>query len=269
MSEAVARWREFEKSLHSKGLAWALEYAPADLRWARSADHPHGARVEHLLPVDYLAFVAEAGYPVLGFDYYDRKGMSFLPPDPMAVLSTTVYDDDHGFPTGTGSGPTVCRHAFFAGYDLSDVSGYALAEDGVWLIEGSAVVEHMGSFTEWLPSALGELERRIAEPGCGEGVAPGRAADPHRLFDYSLESGAADRLPYSTPDLELSWVEDQSGTSYAYGLIDAGGRWRIPMGERFLGVRPFRDGVAEVIENAGDSSYSGPWTRIDTEGRAL
>ena len=64
----------------AKGLGWALVYAPADLRYPRMATHPHGARLDHLLPADYRAFVKEVGYPVLGFSYYDRQGTTFLPP---------------------------------------------------------------------------------------------------------------------------------------------------------------------------------------------
>ncbi|MFE7046676.1 hypothetical protein ACFU9X_47220 [Streptomyces atratus] len=96
MAEAVSRWREFEAALEAKGLGWALEYAPADLREARSAHNPYGARLDHLLPADYRAFVKEVGYPVLGFKYYDWHGRSFLPPEPMAVLSPMVYDPDSG-----------------------------------------------------------------------------------------------------------------------------------------------------------------------------
>ncbi|MCX4763979.1 hypothetical protein OG562_24060 [Streptomyces sp. NBC_01275] len=92
----------------------------------------------------------------------------------------------------------------------------------------------------------------------------------HRLFDYSL-SGRTDgaQPPYSAADLELSWVEKQDGAPCSYGLIGAEGRWRIPMGTRFLSVTPFRDGTAEVILNTDDASYDGPWTRIDTDGRIL
>ncbi|MEU4507611.1 hypothetical protein [Streptomyces sp. NPDC024089] len=198
--------------MEAKGLGCALEYAPAELRWARSADHPYGARLDHLLPADYRAFVKEVGYPVLGFKYYDWHGRSFLPPEPMAVLSPMVYDPSSGLPREAEGEPTTCRHAFFAGYDLSDVHGFALAEDGVWVIENSVVVEHVGSFTEWLQGELSELERHIADPGSGEDTDPDDAGDPHRLFEYSLEHDLSDRSPYSAADLELSWVENQAGS---------------------------------------------------------
>ncbi|MEW2634478.1 hypothetical protein AB0903_23275 [Streptomyces sp. NPDC048389] len=265
MTDIVSRWREFEHTLQAKGFGWALDHAPADLRWPRSATHPRGARLDHLLPADYRAFVKEVGYPVLGFSYYDRQGTTFLPPAAMSVLSVEIHDEEHGFPEAVEGAPTPCRHAFFAGYDLSDINGYALAEDGVWVVEDSAAIEYVGSFTEWLSGTLIDAEYRIAEPGFGADADPGEAADPHRLLGYSLEA-VLPRPAYSPADLELSWVEDQSDDPYSYGLIDAEGQWRIPMGRRYVEVRPFRDGVAEVRLPAEDGSYGGPWTRIDTEG---
>ena len=61
MNDAVGRWREFERILRERELDWALHYAPAQLRHARSPEHPAGARLEHLQPADYRAFVAEVG----------------------------------------------------------------------------------------------------------------------------------------------------------------------------------------------------------------
>ncbi|MEU4507615.1 hypothetical protein [Streptomyces sp. NPDC024089] len=94
------------------------------------------------------------------------------------------------------------------------------------------------------------------------------SADPHRLLDYSLEV-VLFRPPYSAADLELNWVEDQSYDPFSYGLIDTEGRWRIPMGQWFICVRPLRDGTAEVLLNTEDGSYGGPWTGIDTQGRSV
>ncbi|MBD0841507.1 WG repeat-containing protein [Streptomyces sp. TRM68416] len=122
--------------------------------------------------------------------------------------------------------------------------------------------------TEWLLGELTDVENRIAEPGFADDTDPDEAADPHRLLDYSLEA-VLSRPPYSAADLELNWVEDQSDSPYSYGLIDAEGRWRIPMGRRYVEVRPFRDGVAEVRLPAGDGSYGGPWVRIDTGGETV
>ena len=69
MSDLIGRWRRFEATLHEKGLGWGLHYAPRHLRWARRKAHPHGGELAHLLPEDYRAFVAEVGYPVVGFHY--------------------------------------------------------------------------------------------------------------------------------------------------------------------------------------------------------
>lgn len=268
----VDRWREFEAMLNARGLGWGLHYAPADLRWARSHEHAFGVRLDQLLPADYRAFVATVGYPVLGYQYYDREGFSFLPPQAMAALSPYVFDPEHEFLQAVDGAPTTCRHAFFTGYDLSEINGYALASDGVWVIEDSTAVESAGSFTEWLLSELDRQERRIEGLDVDQ-VAKLRAEnngedDPHRLLNYSL-GGTYDQAPYSPADLDLSWVEGQDGTPYSYGLVDASGRWRIPLGKRFLKVRPFRDGVAEVIGNVEGSNYSGPWRRIDADGRYL
>lgn len=278
MIDIAARWREFENTLHAKGLDWGLHHAPAQLRHARSTGHPRGARVEHLLPADYRAFVSEMGYPVVGFRYYDRAGISFLPPEAMASVSVELPDADGARPRAVDGEPTVCRHAFFAGYDLSDIEGYSFgpASDGsepaVWLVEGSLPREECGTFTEWLSDAIARLEARIANLDADR-VAEMREEnrdedDPHRLLDYSL-GGSYDQAPYTAADLDLAWVESQNSDPYSYGLVDATGAWLIPLGKRFLSVRPFRDGVAEVIVNAKASSYSGPWTRIRPDGSTI
>ena len=109
---AIDRWREFEAWLRARGLEWTVNYAPADLRWARSARHPLGSRYEHLLPADYRAFVAAVGYPV--FSHY-QDGFAFLPPEPMAVLSPGVWDPqiDDDLPEPTDTGPATCHRAFY------------------------------------------------------------------------------------------------------------------------------------------------------------
>ena len=53
------------------------------------------------------------------------------------------------------------------------------------------------------------------------------------------------------------------------GLIDAEGRWLIPMGRRFRSVTPFRKGLAKVILNDKRSSYEGPWVTIRPDGRQV
>ncbi|GGK98649.1 hypothetical protein Ppa06_66870 [Planomonospora parontospora subsp. parontospora] len=78
MIDIIGRWRAFEKTLRDREFDWGSHFAPAQLRYARSAEHPRGAGVDHLLPADYRAFVSEVGYPVIGFGYYDRDGISFF-----------------------------------------------------------------------------------------------------------------------------------------------------------------------------------------------
>lgn len=191
----------------------------------------------------------------------------------MARLSHDVHDRKFGFPSPVDDGPTVCRHAFFAGYDLSEINGFAFSDDGVWLVEDSTAVEQpAGTFTEWMLAEIDRLEQRVADLD-DEAVAEllqdnDGEADPHRLLDYSL-GGTYDQAPYSAADLELNWVQQQSGSPYSHGLVDAQGHWRIPLGKDYKSVRPFRDGVAEVIVDTEESTYNGPWHRIDPDGRFL
>ena len=73
--------------------------------------------------------------------------------------------------------------------------------------------------------------------------------------------------PADTAEESAVWlVERQEGSPYSYGLVDGAGTWLIPLGKRFRSVRPFRDGVAEVVLNDRTTSYAGPWSRIRTDG---
>lgn len=275
MIDLVSRWRGLERTLRDKGLGWGLRYAPAQLRHARSAEHPYGAELDHLLPADYRAFLAEVGYPVIGFRYYDRDGLSFLPVEAMAAISVNLPDAGDEWPEPVDGAPTRCLHAFFAGFDLSDIEGYSFgpANDGgepvVWRVERGGPVEECGTFTEWLHDEISRQEVRVAGLGATAVAELERENegedDPHRLLDYSL-GGSYDQAPYPPEDLELAWVESQDGMPYSYGLVDGTGAWLIPLGNRFRSVRPFRGGVAEVILNVEDSTYAGPWTTIRPDG---
>lgn len=272
MSETEQRWRAFEKQLTATGLRWALHYAPAHLRWTRHKRHPRGASFS-ALPDDYRAFVAAVGYPVVGFGYYDAQGITLVPPEAMASLSVELADPEGEFPEARAHEPTACRYAFFAGFDLADVEGWAFGPDGaVWLVEGGSVREPVGSFGEWLAGKLGDIERRIADSDEATRASwrddNDDETDPHRLIDYSLDK-TYDVPPYTPEDLTLAWVEHQDGSPYEYGLIDDAGNWHIPMGRRFYSVRPFRDGVAEVILNQPGNGYGGPWNRIRVDGTTV
>jgi hypothetical protein len=265
----IKQWRAFEQLLSDHDLSWGLHYAPADLRFARTPDHRYGA-VFDPLPEDYLRFVSEVGYPVLGFQYYDRSTFSFLPPEAMGGLSPWVADTEGNLPEAV-DGPTPCP-AFFAGFDLSEINGWAFGAGKVWSVEDSMLRDELGTFTEWLGEELTQWSTQItsADPAM---LAQLKAdddsdGDPHRLFDYSLESSEP-RPPYSQADLALHWVKDEAKDPYAYGLIDDDGKWLIRPSQRFLEIRPFRNGVAEVIVAGKDATYSGPWSRIDTTGTVI
>jgi hypothetical protein len=272
----VKRWRELEHALRAKDLGWGLHYAPADLRWARRADHPRGAEVTHLLPDDYRAFVSAVGYPVLGFCYYDSEGFSMLPAEAMEVASVGLFVDGNELPRDNTQARTRCTHAFFAGYELSDIEGFSFgpsADDEnqlvVWVVEGAQPREEAGSFTEWMTGELDRLHDKVRNMTPAD-IAAALAendgeTDPHRVIDYSLDK-TYDVPPYSKEDLALAWVEHQAGDPYDYGLIDGDGVWQIPLGKKFISVRPFRGGVAEVILNKDGADYSGPWTKIGITG---
>lgn len=272
MHEAIERWRTFESRMKERGLGFGLHYAPPHLRHARTLDAPRGATLDHLLPDDYRAFVAEVGYPMIGFHYYDRTGFSFLPPSAMAVHSVLLPTPDDEWPKPSKDSPVECFFAFFAAYDLSDVEGYAFGpseENGsvvVWLVERGGPSEEVGPFSEWLIGELDRIEKQMEgeDPSTLEKKCDGET-DPHRLIDYSLNK-TYDVAPYSATDSTLHWVESQNSDPYRYGLIDDDGRWRIPMGDRFKVVRPLRDGVAEVILNEEGATYAGPWKKIREDG---
>jgi hypothetical protein len=269
MIDLLGPWREFERVVHDRGLDWGLDYAPAQLRYARPEGHEYGVRLDHLLPADYRAFVAEVGYPVVGFKYYDRWGISFLPPEAMAYLSVDLPDPDEAWPEPVEGEPTVCLHAFFAGTDLSDIEGYSFgpAGDGgepvVWLVENGMPCEELGTFTEWFAGEIARLTEHAATFEPAPRQEDHEVADPHRLLDYSL-GGDYVQMPYTAADLELTWVESAEN-SYSYGLVDGTGAWLIPLGMRFREVRPFRDGVAEVVLDADP----GHWTKIRPDGTVV
>ncbi len=278
MIDVVNRWREFETSLQERGLAWGLHYAPAHLRYARPVGHRNGATLDHLLPADYRAFVAAVGYPVVGFRYYDREGLSFLPPEAMAAYSVEIPDPAGVWPPPNTGAPTVCRHAFFASFDLGEAEGYSFGPDDdgtlvVWLVEGGQPQETLGTFTQWLNAEITRLIEYVGDPTPDE-VAGMLAKnkdedDPHRLIDYSLNPDYA-VAPYSADDLRLHWVESQSTVPYSEGLIDdATGEWLIAPDTKFKRVRPFRAGVAEVILDTDETTYAGPWTRIRPDGSVI
>lgn len=261
MIEPVRRWRAFERVAHDLGLGWGIGRAQAWFRYARPAAHPFGARFGHLLPAAYREFVAEVGYPMVGYGYHDRGGISFLPPEAMARYSVEILGEDGDWPAPVAGEPTACRHAFFAGTDLAELDGYAFAPSPadarpvVWLVESGMAREPLAPFEEWLAEEADRLEQHTigyeAHP-----VEPG-AADPHRVFSYSLPDPEGGE--YEAADLRLAWVSE---AGRRFGLVQSG-EWLIGMTDRFREVRPFRGGVAEV------RLQTGRWTRITPDGRQL
>lgn len=268
--DVVGRWRELERVVRDRELGWGLHHAPADLRYARAEEHALGGRVDHLLPADYRAFVAEVGYPVVGFGYYDRRGISFLPPEAMARLSVDLPDPEDVWPEAVAGQPTPCLHALFAGSDLSEIDGFSFGPGQaggvvVWEVENGMPRKECGTFAEWLDGEVARLAEHATtwtpDPPFEGEEEEEPEEDPHRLLDYSL-GGHYGQAPYSAADLDLHWVESDvhSGT---WGLVDGAGTWLIPLGARFRDVLPFRDGVAEVVlEDAALDS----WVRIRTDG---
>jgi len=265
--DVVGRWRGLERVVQERKLDWGLNYAPADLRYVRSGEHAFGARLDHLLPDDYLAFVDAVGYPVVGFAYYDRLGISFLPPEAMAHLSVDLPDPDEVWPEAVEGQPTVCLHALFAGSDLSEIDGYSFGTGQagglvVWQVEEGMPRKECGTFTDWLDGEITRLTRHATTwtpVPLEDDEEP--EEDPHRLLDYSL-GGWYDQAPYSSADLGLHWVESDEHTD-TFGLIDDTGTWLIPLGARYRDVLPFRDGVAEVVL---DGAALDSWTEIRTDG---
>jgi hypothetical protein len=122
------------RALHGLMRAWTS---------ALQAGAPRGAVVEPLLPDAYRRFVAEVGYPVIGFGYGDRDGLTFLLPSPREVTSIALEDAQRGLPEDAAEAPVRCRFAFFAGWALSDLEGFAFGAAGagepvVWRVEGAA-----------------------------------------------------------------------------------------------------------------------------------
>lgn len=287
-SDLVTAWRDLERLLESRSLGWALHYLPAQLRVTRSRSNIRGTRYDHLLPGSYKHFVAEVGYPVLGFGYYCRQAWSFLPPEHIASLSANLPDPSGNFPKAGENEPTEALHAFFAGYDLSDIEGWSFApgrdesspggeEFVVWQVENGSARDPIGRFEVWMAGEIARLKALVEEfddDQIAEMEAENKGEDdPHRALDYSLES-SYELEPYAAGDLALHWVVHQSGTPYSYGLIDDEGTWHMPMGKLFDSVSPFRDGVARIVpyiewEDGPMPEGLGEWRTIDMSGKFL
>lgn len=155
-------WQTIVDTLNRFQLDDQIDASPADAGWridGEVPDHPNEDELTALLPADYLAFIAEQGYPLLAAPARLDYAFAFLPPLAMRQVSADIADnqDEVGF-------------VMFAGWNLSNVDGWAFGldpEDGdaeplVWLVEDSEVVEPVGSFTQWLAERAEDIEARLA-----------------------------------------------------------------------------------------------------------
>ncbi len=240
------------------------------MQYARTLEYVHGVAFPSLPPLYTELIATIGGYPMFGLGYYDREGFSFLPPSPMEVLSPNVSGEDDNWVRPNKTGPTHCPHAFFCGYDLSDLEGWVFIGNDVWLMERGMVSEHVGSFFDWFSQIL---DQSLARLDVSEDEldafreAVKEEPDPHRLYDYSLETMTIPATR-TAEDLALQWVCHQAGSPYSYGVFQDGA-WAIEMGKRFLSVRPFTAGAAEVILAGEGASYGGPWVKIDATGKLI
>lgn len=264
--QSVERWNKLESLIRKARLGWGVHRLPPTLRVARSAGYPRGVKVEHLFPDKYLSFVARLDYPVIGFSYMCQLGFSMLPPEHIAAVSPILcLPDGDTNVEDPGAEVPSCRFAFFAGSDLSDLSGFAFgaaATDNslkVWRVSNAMLAEEVGTFSEWLNaeadrltnfvSALSDRDIDAMKVSC-EGEV-----DPHRALDYALHQDK-EHSGFSAADLKLHWVESQETYSRRYGLIHSDGHWLMPMGQTFDFVSPFRGGRALVGTKAGRISIN-------------
>ncbi len=263
--DILKRWASLQTLMKKKGLGWAFHKLDKKLRVARTPEFYKGVVVSHLLPKDYIKFVNRFGYPVIGFSYYCRVGMTFLPPEYMQALSPLVFDRNGNELTPLIESPTQAQYAFFSGQDLAHVRGVAFGRSkngkiSVWSVDGTVQVE-LRSFSEWLNIKIDEITDYITSLSKDEIVQlkinDTSEGDPHRALDYAVYD--KNNFAFSKKDLSVYWVEDQSTSPYTYGVVDNKGRWLMPLKNQFFEIAPFRHGRARVETNDGKIiiNYSG------------
>jgi hypothetical protein len=183
MSSSITAWKQFKKLIAARDLAWIAQDVPADLAFEKA---PAWAKQVHaLLPDDYRRFVAEVGYPMVGFQLYCAEGWSFLPPAALEFHATLCFSADGEEPT---KAPLA---AFFAAYhDLADITGYAFVpgDAAVWAARVMPR-KRLGPFDEWMTGELARLTAHVESLSKAD-VAQLLAAsegerDYHRLLDYA------------------------------------------------------------------------------------
>lgn len=270
--DTLSRWTQFKKFIEAKNLSWALNFAPQLLHWSRNSSYINGIQINHLLPDDYLHFTRKVGFPMFGIHYHDTEGFSMLPPS--AIENTSfVFGEENGSWLKVSPGVTpMAQRAFFAGYDLSELSGWAFGRKGTEIVvhevRDAIIYSHEGSFSDWLNKRLGIIEEKFSQLSTDEITELRQQSqeekDPHRLIDYSLEKTPHEHI-FTPQDLQVHWVKRESN----FGLIDDSGAWLIPMGNQFLAVKPFIDGTAEVVLNESGNTFKGPWSKIRLDGSVI
>jgi len=277
--DIATRWHGLVDLAKAHGLERGAYTVPRGLQWARTAAPQYGIELGPA-PASYLALIESVGgCPVFGLSYYDRDGWSFLPPSAQEVLSTNLPTPDDVWPEADDDSVIHCPFVLFAGFDLSDIEGWAFGPDPasgetiVWVVEGGMPRTPHGPFAAWFSERLDEAQQRISGASEVDIKAWQQELadedDPHRLIDYSIERQLSDITKRTDTDRALTWLVDTSTSPYRYGLWNtAQARWQIEPRPMY-GVSPFTRGVAEVITGDAGSAYGGPWVRIDPHGNRV
>ena len=134
------------------------------------------------------SFVATHGYPCVALPYLDelpeelvdqldRLEFTFLPPLAMRQVNRAVGHPGRRWDEVRRErerGAYRWEYAFFAGWDLSDVNGWAFgpAFDGsepvVWLVEDSLPEEELSPFPQWLRDRFIDLEDVLSGLAAGD-----------------------------------------------------------------------------------------------------
>jgi hypothetical protein len=189
-------WTTLIDTLSAHGLSDQVSTSAAGASWrqdgAEPDDAPSAAQFDALLPQAYRAFVAEHGYPLLAAPSQLNYAFAFLPPLAARQVSAILADENMDFENASAArsaGEYEWRHVMFAGWNFADGDGWAFGFDAdaegahepqVWLLEGGAVVEEVGTFEQWLQERAADVRSRL------EGLdADALAAAAARDGDYA------------------------------------------------------------------------------------
>jgi hypothetical protein len=170
-------WTELVQILTAYGLADQMSHSAADASWrhdgAMPDDAPSAAQFDALLPQAYRSFVTAHGYPLIAAPAELHYAFAFLPPLAARQVSTLVADEEMAFSDARAArrtGQYPWRHVMFAGWNFADGDGWAFGFDPeangeqepvVWLLEGGAVTEEVGTFEQWLQERAADVRGRV------------------------------------------------------------------------------------------------------------